>query len=80
MTKLECVRLQLDDNVNRLALSAVRMLDDMPPRELAKLEQKFFPHTTHVRNNAAGFQKLVGLIGFMYVEAIKEARESEAAI
>lgn len=76
--KPEMNRLNLDD-VNPLALSAARMFDEMPPRELAKLDQEFAQQFTHVRNNAAGFKKLACLIGFMYVQAIKEARDERLA-
>ena len=41
MTELVEVRLQLDDNVNRLAFSAAALLDQLRPDELLKVDREF---------------------------------------
>lgn len=79
MSELKEVRLQLDDNVNRLAISAAALLEQLRPDELSKVDREFGSGLTNVRSNAAGFKKLVMLIGFCYVQAIKEARDKRLA-
>lgn len=73
-TKPQMIRLNIDEQVNRLALSAAALFEQLSPAEILKVDREFGDGMTKVRTNAAGFKKLTCLIGFMYVQAIKEAR------
>lgn len=77
MSALE-VRLDLD-HVNPLALQCAKMFDSLPPAEVLKLESEFDERRMRIKNTAAGFKKLTNLIGFMYVQAIRQAREQQLA-
>ena len=75
-TKPEMIRLNIDDKVNRLSLLAARVLDKLSAEQLQKLERELCPNQFTVRHTSAGFKKCALLVGFMYVQAIKEARDA----
>lgn len=75
----EEIRLKIPDAVNDLALSAAKLLEQLPHSELVKVEREFGERIQKVRKNAASFKRLTMIIGFMYVEAIKAARDERLA-
>lgn len=73
------VRIEIAPNVVRLALSAGTLFEQLSPAEILKVDRDFGEGMTRVRSNAAGFKKLCCLIGFMHIQAIKQAREKRLA-
>ena len=79
MSESEEVRIEIDPNVVRLALSASSLLQQLSPAETLKVAREFDDRQLRIRANAAGFKRLCCLIGFMHMEAIKAARDQRLA-
>ena len=72
------IKPELSDGVNTLAVQTIRLFDELSAAELIKFQKSLGEGgVKKVRSNAAGLKHCLMLIGFSYVEAIKQARDSQ---
>lgn len=72
----DLIKLELDGSVNRLAMQTVNLIDQLKVPELLKLESQVAA-SKKIRANAAGVKTCLMMIGFAYVEAVKQASNEQ---